>query len=580
MMPLASNADPKPRILLVEDDDAVLATYLRALREYAPLHAGDGVEACRILSETEVDVVLCDLEMPRMNGLDLMRWAKEYCPHPLWIVVSGHGTLDSAAEALKLGAFDFIFKPIQSAVQLQTVVANAGLRQALVGERELLLRSLADNNRRLADSHGKLQTANAVLRDQQAMLDQDLKRAERILRALMPRELQTLEHMHVNVAYRPSKSIGGDFYGAAMLDDRHLAVYVADVAGHGVSAALLAVLFDRRLAACCAEGSVRAPSAILSELNRGLLEECLASGLFVTVAYALVDTIDRTATIASAGHPPGIVLRHSATIEHLKKTGPALGLSQAASYGEHRISLGDGDRLLLYTDGLTGAMSERGPTLDTILAAVASTDEDGASVIGRLLTFFERSEGADDDMTLLLLSASSGASSFDVDEAAPPRTVPKDCALSVGSSEGTRWVVVKGEAIWKDAAVLRATCMEALDAEHDVVIDLARCTMLDSTLLGTLHELVVRAEPHRSLRVQGASKPILGLFEELAMTRVLASIAPSSQPSPATMTDLRPEGDADPSLVLHAHELLAELSASNAEQFQPVVDALRRETVH
>src|SRR5580658_4022750 len=102
MMPLASNADPKPRILLVEDDDAVLATYLRALREYAPLHAGDGVEACRILSETEVDVVLCDLEMPRMNGLDLMRWAKEYCPHPLWIVVSGHGTLDSAAEALKL----------------------------------------------------------------------------------------------------------------------------------------------------------------------------------------------------------------------------------------------------------------------------------------------------------------------------------------------------------------------------------------------------------------------------------------------------------------------------------------------
>jgi phosphoserine phosphatase RsbU/P len=581
MTTLASSVEPKPRLLLVEDDEPLLEAYVRALRDYAPLHARDGVEACKILSETEVDVVLCDLEMPRMKGLDLMRWAKEYCPHPLWIVVSGHGTLDAAAEALKLGAFDFVFKPIQSAVQLQTVVANAGHRQALVAERELLLRSLADNNRRLAESYGRLETANAVLRDQQAMLDQDLKRAERILRALMPRELRTPERMHVNVAYRPSKSIGGDFYGAAMLDGRHLAVYVADVAGHGVSAALLAVLFDQRLAACCAEDGLRAPSAILSELNRGLLEECRASGLFVTVAYALVDTIERTATIASAGHPPGLLMRRQAgTIEHLKKTGPALGLTQAAIYGEHRIALGEGDRLLLYTDGLTGPMSERGPTLDMILAAVACTEEGGATMIDRLLKYFERSECADDDMTLLLLTASSGVSTFDVDDVEAPRDVPRDCALSVGSSDGTRWVVVRGQATWKDAAVLRATCMEALGAEHEVVIDLSCCTMLDSTVLGTLHELVVRAEPHRSLRVQGASDAIHGLFEELAMTKVLESIAPSSQPWPAGMIDLRPEGDAAQSLVLHAHELLAELSASNAEQFQPVVDALRREAVH
>jgi anti-anti-sigma regulatory factor len=365
-----------------------------------------------------------------------------------------------------------------------------------------------------------------------------------------------------------------------MLDGRHLAVYVADVAGHGVSAAVLAVLFDQRLAACCAEDCLRAPAAILSELNRELLEECRASGLFVTVAYALVDTIERTARFASAGHPSGIVLRHAGTLHHLEKTGPALGLTQAASYGEHRISLGDGDRLLLYTDGLTGAMSERGPALDTVLAALASSEEGGATMIDRLLTRFEASEYADDDTTLLLLTASSGVSTFDGDAADPPRDVPRNCALSVGSSEGTRWVVVRGQATWKDAAVLRAKCMEALDAECHVVIDLASCTMLDSTLLGTLHELVARAEPDRSLRVQGASNAIRGLFEELAMTKVLASIAPTAEPWPAGMIDLRPEGDAGQGLVLHAHELLAELSASNAEQFQPVVDALLRETTH
>jgi PAS domain S-box-containing protein len=131
-MPATSTTNP--RILLVDDDRAVLQTYLRALRQHAPLLAEDGLAARKILSETPVDVVVCDLEMPRMNGLDLMRWARDNCPHPEWIVVSGQGTLDAAIAALKLGAFDFICKPIQSALQLQTVVANAARHKELVTE--------------------------------------------------------------------------------------------------------------------------------------------------------------------------------------------------------------------------------------------------------------------------------------------------------------------------------------------------------------------------------------------------------------------------------------------------------------
>jgi serine phosphatase RsbU (regulator of sigma subunit) len=562
------------RILLVDDDPTVLHTYQRVLHEYAPLQASDGVEARKILSETHVDVVLCDLGMPRMSGLDLMRWAKENCPHPLWIVVSGHGTFDAAAEALKLGAFDFICKPILAPLHLQTVVANAAQRQALAAERALLLRSLADNNFRLAENHAKLEAANAVLRDQQAMLDQDLRRAERVVRALLPRELRAIEGMHLNVAYRPSKSIGGDLYGAAMLDDRHLAVYVADVAGHGVSAALLAVLFSQRLAALSSRDRLRAPATILSDLNHGLLEECRASGLFVTVAYALIDTCARTATLASGGHPPAVLLRRTGTSQRIEKTGPALGLEQDATFAEHRISLADGDRLLLYTDGLTGG-SERAPGMDTILASVGSDEDDGARVVRSLLTWAARGEPAEDDVTLLLLTASSGASTFDLDPALPPRAAASSCAVSAGSVGGTTWVAVRGHATWKDAGVLRAACFDALDAQRSILVDLASCTMLDSTLLGTLHEIVVRAEPRHAVHVQGAGEPIRALFEELTMTQVLSTMAPDSRPAPAGMTDLRPEGDAAQALVLHAHELLAGLSPSNAEQFQPVVDALQ-----
>ena len=573
----------RPRVLIVDDDSAVLRVYLRALEEYAPLHADDGIAARTILSDTRVDVVVCDLEMPGLNGLDLMRWAKEHCPHPLWIVVSGDGTFDAAIQALKLGAFDFLSKPIQSPVQLQTVVANATRQQALVAERTRLHCSLANNNLRLHEGHRKLEAANAVLHGQQATLDQDLKRAERILRALLPRALRPIEQMQVNVAYRPSKSIGGDFYGAAMLDDRHLAIYVADAAGHGVSAALLAVLFNQRLSVLNAQPGLRTPAAILCDLNHGLLDECRASGLFVTVAYALVDTVARTATIASAGHPPGILLRRDGTSEQLDKTGPALGLAPDARYAEHRISLADGDRLLLYTDGLTGAMAERVPGLDAILASVATHAQDGSSVIDALLGWTERGAHDDDDMTLLLLSANAGASTLDADaDPVPtPSTTPCDGTLSLGADERTTWVVVRGRVIWTDAAVLRETCIDALDAGRSVIVDLAACIMLDSTILGTLHELVVKAEPRGSFHLQHVDETIRGLFIELAMTQVLSSIALDARPAPVSLLEPRPESaPTTPGLVLHAHELLAELSAGNADVFQPVIEALRREADH
>jgi phosphoserine phosphatase RsbU/P len=558
----------RPCVLLVDDDRAVLETYVRALHEYAPLQAADGLAARKILSETAVDVVLCDLEMPRMNGLDLMRWAKHQCPHPLWIVVSGQGTFDAAAEALKLGAFDFICKPVQSPIQLRTAVANAARHQKVVAERALLVCSLADNNR-------KLEAANAVLSDQQALLDQDLSRADRILRALLPRALRPIERMQVNVAYRPNRSIGGDFYGAALLDDRHLAVYVADVAGHGVSAALLAVLFNQRLSVFDVETGPRTPASVLSDLNAGLLEECRASGLFVTAVYALIDTRERTATIASAGHPPGIVLRSAGLSERLEKTGPALGLRLDATYDQHRISLADGDRLLLYTDGMTGTLPEHAGGLESILGSVAAQGEDGGLVIDRLLDWTGR---ADDDTTLLLVTASSGASTVDADHVPTPHPAATDSALSIGSADGTTWVVIRGRACWKDATALRDTCVEALDAGRSVVVDLAACTMLDSTVLGTLHELVVLAEPTWAFRLQSVGDEIRDLFTELSMAQVLSSIAPSPRPAPEGTRELPTKAEISAQgVVLHAHALLAALSASNAEQFQPVIDALARE---
>ncbi|MBV9945448.1 MAG: SpoIIE family protein phosphatase, partial [Myxococcales bacterium] len=345
------------RLLIVDDDPAVLQTHVRVLSEYAPLRAEDGLAARNLLGERPVDVVVCDLAMPRLGGLDLMRWAREHCPRPLWIIVSAQETFDAATQALKLGAFDFIAKPV-SPVQLRTAVANAFRHQKLLDERAALVRGLRENNAKLKDSLAELEAAYQVLREQRSMLDQDLRRAERIMRALLPQSLPALETMQLNVGYRPSNVIGGDLYGASLVGPRHLAVYVADAAGHGVSAALLAVLFKQRLRLEGADGGPRSPVEVLDELNRHLLDECRASGLFVTVVLAQVDTGSGVTTIASAGHPPLLVVRAEAPerAETVENTGPALGLTENASFEERRVALRPGDRLFLYSDGLTGTL--------------------------------------------------------------------------------------------------------------------------------------------------------------------------------------------------------------------------------
>jgi sigma-B regulation protein RsbU (phosphoserine phosphatase) len=570
--------EPEPangRLLIVDDDPAVRQTNVRVLSQYAPLQAEDGIAARDILSSTEVDVVICDLEMPRLNGLDLMRWAKDHCTRPLWIVLSAQDTFDAASQALKLGAFDFICKPTLP-IQLRMAVANAIRHQELLRERANLMRDLAENNVTLADSLGKLEAANEVLREQQSMLNQDFQRAGRIMKALLPQSLPSVGNIQLNVGYRASHVIGGDLYGAAMLDDRLLAVYVADAAGHGVSAALLAVLFKQRLRLFEAGSGPRAPAAVLSDLNHALFDECRASGLFVTVTIALVDTSARTATVASAGHPPALILRGKGATERIEKTGPALGLVRDATFEERQLSLRAGDRLFLYTDGLTSALARGGIPMDAIVSAIRTAANDGPKAIDHLLALTERSGTSDDDVTLLLLTEHGGACTIDTDRETTPAATSAECILRIGSIDDTTWIALEGRATWKHGPAMRDACLRALDRGRSAIIDLGACTMLDSTLLGTLHDLVA-ISPSGSLRLQNVSEELRDLLVELTMTQVLSSVVDAPQPLPTEMASIVVKGDAGANgLVLRAHELLARLSPQNAEEFGPVVDALRR----
>ena len=146
------------RILLIDDDDS-----LRRVTEYNLVAAGfevmtaaSGKEGLDGFSEYEPDLVVTDVELGDMNGLELMQWAQEHCPQPLWIILSGLETFDAAVDALQLGAFDYLAKPPE-VPRVRVAVRNALDPIELVRERKRLYAELENSNAQLAEKVTQLQ---------------------------------------------------------------------------------------------------------------------------------------------------------------------------------------------------------------------------------------------------------------------------------------------------------------------------------------------------------------------------------------------------------------------------------------
>jgi serine phosphatase RsbU (regulator of sigma subunit)/anti-anti-sigma regulatory factor len=533
--------------------------------------------------------VITDLSMPDEGGLNLMQWSQEHCPGRAWIVLTGHGTFDTAVKALQLGAFDFLEKPLAGVEPVRNAVRNALERQRLRADRDRLHAELLETNTRLQEHVGELEQAYHLLREQADNIGADLHRAGVIQRAMLPQVAPRLPGFQIHAVYRPSHSVGGDLYDVVPLDDRRAAIVVADAAGHGLSAAMLAVLFRSQLLFADPDSrEVLRPRDTLRAVNRVLCEEFPAPGLFLTAAYCLLDTESRSMTVASAGHPPLLLLRRSGAVERIFHTGPALGLYPDAEYAQQEVVLDLGDRMLLYSDGLYASLPEDGRSPSEKIAAALYANGRGPEVLERLLAGSQvppaqRDEAPEDDVMLLMLDATPGTSQLDNGTLRPlPEVAPRRARFEIlfGSDSGRTTFSIQGSAEWARSAVFHARCVAAMEEGRGVVIDLTLCQCLDSTFIGTIHELCERAErTGLEFRLQGVTPPVEDLFEELGMKRVLERIVPRMLPLPTRMEPLVGEADMQSRAlrVLRAHESLAALSERNRQEFDPLLEQLRRE---
>ncbi len=585
-----------PGVVLIVDDDPALRLLLQEVllfdESYQILEAVDGVDAQRVLRETAVDVVITDLRMPHLDGLGLIRWAHEHCPGPIWIINSGLDTFEMAAEALELSVFAFLPKPRANFDSMRMTVRKALEYRELLRDRETLNDALEVSNAQLREKVEQLESVCELLQRQADVIDEDLRRANRIQRSLLPSIAPVSKRYAFNGFYRPCRNVGGDLYDVMRLPDGRIAFYVADAAGHGVAAAMLSVLFKHRLRVFDEQKKWRMPAQVLADINAVVMAECAGRGLFLTVVYGVLDSDTGDAVLASAGHPPVVVHRRRGGTEQLGHTGPALGLQADPSFGEHRVRFGDGDRLLLYTDGVFCPVPGGEPrTADDVAAALLRVEGDGQNALRQvhLAGRAQNGNGVDgapreDDVTMLLVTAGGGKSTVDHGEAAiaPSAAIGTELGaeLLTGQDNGTAYISIRGRGIWNGAGAFLNECEQQLADNRPLVLDFSGCSYLDSTFLGTIHEVVVRAEEaSTALTLTGVGAEVRGLFEELHMSDVLEHLG-ADQALPARLHPLPVAGSLQEARrrVLAAHVALAGINDEQSAQLLAVADAIRAES--
>lgn len=188
-------------------------------------------------------------------------------------------------------------------------------------------------------------------RDQQlSEIQKELEVAKRIQLSILPDSFPASAHFLVAARYVPMTSVAGDFYDYVPTGQQQAGLLIADVSGHGVPAALIASMV--KLAAASQRMHAAAPSKFLNGMNQALYGNTQSQ--FVTAAYCYLDSTSRELRYSAAGHPP-MLLARDGVVKEIEENGLMLAAFDFATYSDVAIPLREGDRVVLYTDGIIEA---------------------------------------------------------------------------------------------------------------------------------------------------------------------------------------------------------------------------------
>jgi sigma-B regulation protein RsbU (phosphoserine phosphatase) len=210
---------------------------------------------------------------------------------------------------------------------------------------------------RLSEKTAEAHRINNRLQQAYQQIDLEIDLAQRIQRGSLPRDLPDVSGVRFAVHHVPCGRIGGDFYDAFRLDERHVGLYVADAMSHGVPAGLLSILVRNGLHPKEVQGrqyQIIAPGEVLQRLNREVIEQQLSENPFITMAYALLNHEEGILQFARAGHPCPLLIPRRGESRYLQVEGSFLGVYDT-QFATAMHPLRSGDKLLLFSDGMDAA---------------------------------------------------------------------------------------------------------------------------------------------------------------------------------------------------------------------------------
>lgn len=192
-------------------------------------------------------------------------------------------------------------------------------------------------------------------------LDEELRLAARVQREFLPTKVPQVGDIDIQVMFRPATYVSGDIYDVQRLDEDHIGLWVADVVGHGVPAALMTMFVKRALPTKeVLENHYRLvpPHEALARLNHEMVNRSSGTVRFATACYALLNCRTHELLLSRAGHPYPMLLRGEQAIDLIESDGPLLGVFGDEAFSTARYQLQPGDRLLIYSDGFETAFSD------------------------------------------------------------------------------------------------------------------------------------------------------------------------------------------------------------------------------
>jgi len=319
--------EPKAKILVADDHEHVREALAMMLRGdgYEVSLCSSPQEALAVAGRQSFDIALLDMNYQRdstsgIEGLGLIEQLRKSDGTLPIVALTAWGNVELAVKAMTVGANDFIEKPWRN--------------QALLEKVSLL-------------------TARAhEARSSQKISEFEQQDARTLQTRIVPARHLIAGEIEVYGESLPAGVVGGDYFGVWQPTSDSLHLCIADVSGKGTPGALIAAMLYASVSTLSGSGGT--PELILREVEH-LLQDQLSDSHYVTIVYAALDLASRALAYVNAGHCPPYLLRAGGEVETLNATRSVLGLGLRDGFEMHKVRLKPGDRLALYTDGITEA---------------------------------------------------------------------------------------------------------------------------------------------------------------------------------------------------------------------------------